>query len=50
MPDDLITLLVLFLEQNEGKLSKRARTKEFEALKEDEVLEIEQNYKLIFNE
>lgn len=50
MPDDLITLLVRFLEQNEGKLSKRARTKEFEALKENEVLEIEQNYKLIFSE
>lgn len=50
MPDDLVALLVRFLEQNSGKLSKRARTKEFAELGEDEVYEIEENFNLIFNE
>jgi Fic family protein len=49
MPDDLVSLLVRFLEQNNGKISKRARKKEFEALDENEVENIEENYKLIFN-
>jgi Fic family protein len=48
MPDSLISLLVRFLEQNEGKLSKRAKEKEFQALRETEILEIEKNYQLIF--
>lgn len=48
MPDDLVALLVLFLEQNNGSLSKRAKAKEFEALKETEIVEIETQYSLIF--
>jgi len=49
MPDSLVSLLVRFLEQNNGKLSKRAKKNEFEALAENEVKNIEENYKLIFN-
>ena len=49
MPDSLISLLVRFLEQNNGKLSERAKKNEFEALDENEVENIEENYKLIFN-
>ena len=37
MPDKMVGLLVRFLEQNKGKLSERARTKEFESLNNDEV-------------
>ena len=49
MPDKLVALLVRFLDQNEGKLSKRARGKEFTSLRDEEVIEIEKNYKSIFN-
>ncbi|TVR83636.1 MAG: Fic family protein [Saprospirales bacterium] len=49
MPDDLVALLVRFLEQNNGKISKRARTKEFKALNDDEAEEIELNFNLIFD-
>jgi Fic family protein len=49
MPDSLESLLVHFLEQNNGKLSERAKNNEFEALDEKEVENIEENYKLIFN-
>jgi len=48
MPDDLVALLVHFLEQNNGLLSNRAKKKEFEALQENEVKEIEKTYNLIF--
>lgn len=48
MPDKSVALLVQFLEQNNGKLSKRAREKEFNALTNKEVDEIENNYKLYF--
>jgi Fic family protein len=48
MPDKMVAQLVRFLEQNEGKLSKRARKNEFLALTNTEVKEIEQNYKAIF--
>ena len=48
MPDKLVALLVLFLNQNDGKLSKRAREKEFTSLNDTEVNEIERNYKSIF--
>ncbi len=37
-----------FLEQNNGTLSNRALSKEFSALKEKEVDEIETQYKDIF--
>lgn len=41
MPDKMVALLIKFLEQSEGKLSKRAREKEFAALTDEEVVEIE---------
>ena len=49
MPDKLVALLVRFLEQNESKLSKRAREKEFASLTNREVTEIVKNYKTIFS-
>lgn len=48
MPDDMVALLVLFLEQGAGILSKRAINKEFSALKESEVKDIESTYNEIF--
>ncbi len=48
MPDKLIALLLRFLEQNEGKLSKRAREKEFSMLNDDEIKQIEGIYSGIF--
>lgn len=49
MPDKTVALLIRFLEQNNGTLSKRAREKEFEVLKDDEVNEIEKKYKEIMS-
>lgn len=49
MPDSMIASLVRFLEQNEGKLSKRAKEHEFAKLNKTEVDIIEQNYKLIMS-
>jgi hypothetical protein len=48
MPDKSVALIVRFLEQNEGKLSKRAQDKEFVALTNEEVVKIEDNYNTIF--
>ncbi|MEA3288354.1 MAG: Fic family protein [Candidatus Marinimicrobia bacterium] len=48
MPDGTVALLVRFLEQNGGKLSIRARSKEFRALSNDEVTDIENVYQEIF--
>ena len=48
MPDKTIALLVRFLEQNNGKLSKRAREKEFSALSADEMQKLEKWYKKSF--
>lgn len=50
MPDKLVALLVRFLEQNKGVLSKRALVKEFSELKEIEILDIQTNYINIFME
>jgi Fic family protein len=50
MPDNMVAILVRFLEQNDGVLSKRAFKKEFSALKEQEIKDIETNYKNIFLE
>ncbi len=50
MPDKMVALLVRFLEQNEGKISKRARSKEFRQLTDDEIADIEKNYAEIFLE
>jgi hypothetical protein len=50
MPDKTVALLIRFLEQGNGQLSKRARDKEFSALTEKEVREIESKYREIFLE
>jgi hypothetical protein len=49
MPDKLISVLVRFLEQNQGVLSKRAKEKEFSALTEPEIQRIESIYTEIFD-
>ena len=48
MPDKLIATLNRFLEQNNGKLSKRAKAREFEVLSNEEVQKIEETYREIF--
>ncbi len=48
MPDNLVDLLIRFLSQNDGKLSKRARGKEFEKLTVAETQAIETKYAEIF--
>lgn len=50
MPDKLVSLLVQFLEQNNGILSKRAREKEFEKLTDDEVQIIEERFNDVMNQ
>jgi hypothetical protein len=50
MPDDVVALLIRFLEQNQGVLSKRAREKEFAVLTLEEVKNIEEKFKTIFVE
>lgn len=49
MPASTVDLLFNFLKQNDGTLSKRAREKEFAALKESEVEYIEAAYSEIFS-
>jgi Fic/DOC family len=49
MPDRLVDMLIRFLEQNNGKLSKRAREKEFKPLSEDEAQTIERRYEDVFH-
>ncbi|TQE99094.1 MAG: Fic family protein [Spiribacter salinus] len=41
MPDRLAQNLIMFVRQNDGRLPKRRREKEFKALSEDEVAQIE---------
>ena len=48
MPNKLAATLVRFLEQNNGKLSKRARTKEFSKLEDIEAGNIEKMFAEIF--
>ncbi len=48
MPDKTVALLVRFLEQGKGKLSERAKTKEFEVLTDAEIESIENKYREIF--
>lgn len=48
MPDDMVALLVRFLEQNNGAFSNRAKEKEFKQLSPLEIADIEEHYKLIF--
>src|SRR5262249_429432 len=45
MPANTLDLLHRFLHQNEGRLSKRARAKEFEKVKDDEIEQIERLYR-----
>jgi len=49
MPDKLVDLLIRFLGQNNGTLSKRACDKEFSKLTENEVQAIERKYDDIFH-
>ena len=48
MPDRRVDLLIRFLNQNDGKLSKRARDKEFFGLTEAEIRSIESRYDELF--
>ena len=48
MPDKLVAVLIRFLEQNQGVLSKRAREKELALLTPVEVAQIEQQYAVYF--
>jgi len=48
MPDRLVDLLFRFLRQNQGRLSKRARERELEALTDAEAERIEQMYEDAF--
>lgn len=48
IPDRLVALLVRFLEQNDGTLSKRARANEFVSLNDNEVQAIENEFSRLF--
>ncbi len=48
MPDKMVALLIRFLEQNNGVISKRASEKEFVALSASEINGIESKYQSIF--
>lgn len=48
MPDKLVDLLIRFLSQNGGNLSKRGRAKEFDKLTKKEIQAIEAKYAEIF--
>jgi hypothetical protein len=48
MPDKTVDLLIRFLEQNNGVLSKRAREKELNVLTDIEIAEIEKQYHFYF--
>lgn len=49
MPDRLVDLLIRFLYQEKGLLSKRARKKEFASLTQNEIKLLENKYAEIFN-
>ncbi|MEE4218295.1 MAG: Fic family protein [Xanthomonadales bacterium] len=48
MPDRMVALLIRFLEQNDGRLSKRARSREFAELTDEEARAIEDKYEEVF--
>ena len=48
MPDKMVALLVRFLEQNNGSLSKLAKGKEFSKLTEEEIIQIENQFDFYF--
>jgi fido (protein-threonine AMPylation protein) len=49
MPSSMVDLLIRFLNQGNGVLSKRAREKEFAELTDDEIKEIEDQFNVLFN-
>jgi hypothetical protein len=49
IPDKLVDLLIRFLAQNGGKLSKRRREREFKKLTSSEIQAIENKYAQIFD-
>ena len=49
LPDTKVDLLIKFLSQNNGKLSKKKRQKEFDELTDKEISSIEENYQIIFS-
>lgn len=49
LPDTKVDLLIKLLNQNEGKLSKKRREKEFAELTDVEILEIEDSFQIIFH-
>lgn len=48
MPDRLVNLLIRFLQQENGVLSKRAKEKEFDSLTHEEVKVIEAKFQAVF--
>jgi hypothetical protein len=50
MPDRTLNLLFRFLKQNQGRLSKRAREREFAQLTQHEVATVERIYRELFSE
>lgn len=48
MPDKLVDLLIRFLDNNDGKLSNRAKKREFKKLTDREIQVIEQKYAEVF--
>lgn len=50
LPDTRVDLLIKYLNQNNGKLSKRKRQKDFEELTEEEISTIEEHYSEIFED
>jgi len=50
MPDKTVAMIVRFLEQGKGKLSERAKSKEFSALEKEEIKAIEDKYEEIFGQ
>jgi len=48
MPDKMVAMLVRFLEQNNGALSKRVLKKEFAALNPEEIIDIQDSFAEIF--
>lgn len=48
MPDNMVAMLIRFLEQNNGELSKRARQKEFVMLTAEEIKDIEKQFNNLF--
>jgi len=48
MPDKTVALLVRFLTQGKGKLSERAKSKEFGLFSADEIQQIEEKFREIF--